>query len=266
MAAERAPAFQFYPKDFLSDERVRLMSHTERGIYITLLCLCWLERSLPAAPEHLAKLVEVPVPRFRRLWEGSLSACFILGSDGRLHQKRLDEERLKQEHYSRRQSDRGKDGARARWHGQESGIAQASTPDSAGIPVSTTRPMPSDGSSSSSSSSVFKEEQKNSVRVSGDPFADAQITERAGRFIERYQVLYQTHRKGARYVVKPARDYQEAVSLCATWPDDRLDQLAEIFLTTNHEWAENGSRTIGQFRALASWCDGKLAEHEAKPA
>lgn len=93
---------------------------------------------------------------------------------------------------------------------------------------------------------------------------DANVTERAGRFIERYEVAYTTHRKGARYLVKPHRDYEAAVGLCRTWPDDRLDKLAAIFLTTDHEWAERGSRTIPQFSALASWCDSKLTEWEQK--
>ena len=73
MAPEKAPAFQFYPKDFLTDERVKLMSHTERGIYISLLCMCWLEGSLPAQPAALAKLVSLTPARFTRLWKGPLS-------------------------------------------------------------------------------------------------------------------------------------------------------------------------------------------------
>jgi len=98
----------------------------------------------------------------------------------------------------------------------------------------------------------------------GDPFKDETITERAGRFIERYADLYPKHRKGARYAVRETRDYAAAVKLCATWPDERLDKLAVIFLTTDHEFAEGGSRTIPQFLALASWCDGRLAEYEHK--
>jgi hypothetical protein len=77
--------------------------------------------------------------------------------------------------------------------------------------------------------------------------------------------MYPQHRKGARYIVRDHRDYPVAVSLCKTWADDaRLDKLAAIFLTTDHKFAEEGSRTIPQFAALASWCDGKLAEWEAK--
>jgi hypothetical protein len=96
---------------------------------------------------------------------------------------------------------------------------------------------------------------------------DGAITERAGRFIERYESLYVQHRSGARYLVKPHRDYEAAVGLCRTWADDdRLDKLAAIFLTTNHQFAESGSRTIPQFAALASWCDSKLTEWEAAHA
>jgi uncharacterized protein YdaU (DUF1376 family) len=111
VGTEKRPAFQFYPKDFLTDERVRLMSHTERGIYITLLCLCWLEGSLPAETKNLAKLVELPHPRFERIWSGVLQGCFLVRTDGRLSHKRLEVERLKQETFARRQSDKSK----ARW-------------------------------------------------------------------------------------------------------------------------------------------------------
>ena len=102
------------------------------------------------------------------------------------------------------------------------------------------------------SSSVFRKNKE-----SGD---DDVISERAGRFIERYQALYQKHRKGAHYLVRPHLDYPKAKELCATWDDERLDKLATVFLLTDHKFAEEGSRTIGQFAALASWCDGRLAE------
>ena len=114
MAPEKSPAFQFYPKDFLTDERVRLMCHTERGVYITLLCVCWLHRSLPFEMKELAKMVEMPVQRFQRLWQNQLHQCFQAGEGGRLFHKRLDAERDKQETNRQRQSDRGKASAAAK--------------------------------------------------------------------------------------------------------------------------------------------------------
>lgn len=108
-----------------------------------------------------------------------------------------------------------------------------------------------------------REKERVSLSVPRDAFTDAEITERAGRFIERYQALYPTHRHGARYAVKPARDYDAAVTLCRTWADDdRLDKLAVCFLTTDHKFAAEGSRTISQFLALASWVDGELSAWE----
>lgn len=105
-----------------------------------------------------------------------------------------------------------------------------------------------------------------SLSPPADPFTDPEITRRAGAFIDRYVRLYQQHRNGARYAVKPVRDYAAAVTLCQTWPDDRLDKLAVIFLKTDHKFAEEGSRTLPQFLGLASWCDGKLAAHEVQKA
>lgn len=45
----KSPAFQFYPKDFLTDINVISMSLEERGAYITLLCYDWLEDGLTEA-------------------------------------------------------------------------------------------------------------------------------------------------------------------------------------------------------------------------
>lgn len=83
---------------------------------------------------------------------------------------------------------------------------------------------------------------------------------RAARFCERYAELYAEHRKGARYYAKPSLDYVEALGLVSTWDDARLEQLVEAFLTTDEPWCRNGSGTIAQFRARASWCDAKLRE------
>lgn len=90
----------------------------------------------------------------------------------------------------------------------------------------------------------------------GDPLA-----ERAGLFVrETYPTLYAKYRKGARYVSRPALDFQEALELCRVWDDARLEKIATAFLMTDHEFAAKGSRTIAQFRALASWCDSQLVE------
>lgn len=88
-----------------------------------------------------------------------------------------------------------------------------------------------------------------------------EVAERAGRFAqETYPALYRKYRNGAFYLGKPTLDFQEALKLCQVWDDERLQKIATVFLTTDHEFAEKGSRSMAQFRSMASWCDSRLRE------
>ncbi len=130
MAREKVPAFQFYPKDFLSDTNVMQMTMTERGVYITLLSACWLDGSLPSDVDGLSRVVQMSPERFGKLWAGPLSRCFqALG--GRLQHKRLDVERDKQAAFRGRQ----KDAAASRWHshGIASVVPEACSPSPSSI-------------------------------------------------------------------------------------------------------------------------------------
>lgn len=108
MAPEKAPAFQFYPREFLMDGNVAGMSLQERGAYITLICLCWQERTLPADMTRLARMVGLPTRTFTRLWR-ALEPCFRVSGDdtSRLIHPRLEKEREKQDAYRQRQSHAG---------------------------------------------------------------------------------------------------------------------------------------------------------------
>lgn len=100
------------------------------------------------------------------------------------------------------------------------------------------------------------------------PQTDQEIAERAGRFLNWYRdEAYPLFRKGARYHKRrgEALEFMEVEKLCRTWDDDeRLRKLAVIFLTTDHRFAESGTRSIAQFASMASWADGRLAEAEAR--
>jgi len=113
MNAEKAPAFQFYPKDFLTDGHVAGMTLAERGAYITLLCLCWREGSLPFDMARLARMVDEPLPAFRRLWP-TLEPCFRK-ENARLVHPGLDQERAKQAARRLASSENGSKGAAKRW-------------------------------------------------------------------------------------------------------------------------------------------------------
>jgi uncharacterized protein YdaU (DUF1376 family) len=111
--SEKSPAFQFYPKDFLSDEKQIRMSLPAVGIYMRLICHCWNEGSLPADAVSLARLSGATGRQIRELWP-SIGPCFRTTEDGRLIHPRLEREREKQQVYRRRQSDAGKASATAR--------------------------------------------------------------------------------------------------------------------------------------------------------
>ena len=141
-----APAFQFYPKDFLSSSRVQRMSLTEIGAYIVLLSHNWLAGGIPTDPNEIAKIVKMPAPRFRRLWAGALSECFVKRGT-MLTNERLDAERKKQMAFRERQSVNGRKGGRR----VGDGLSQPN-------PSLSTRVMES--AESSTGSSVLKEKEE----------------------------------------------------------------------------------------------------------
>jgi uncharacterized protein YdaU (DUF1376 family) len=143
-----SPAFQFYPRDFLSSPKVARMSLTEIGIYIKLLSHCWLNNGLPAEVGKLAGMVGMKPKQFERIWSNVLCECFY-ERGGRLLNERLDEERKKQADYKRRQSDR----ASVRWENRRKTHA-AALPEAASSGID--RVVPAQCSSSSSSSSSSK--------------------------------------------------------------------------------------------------------------
>src|SRR6185295_18845352 len=112
MAREQSPAFQFYPRDFLTDGNVATMTLAERGAYITLLCLCWQEQSLPFEHKKLARVVGVSMAAWIKIWP-ALSPCFSI-TQGRLSHPRLDREREKQAIFREQRSTAGKNSATRR--------------------------------------------------------------------------------------------------------------------------------------------------------
>jgi len=92
----KSPAFQFYPKDFLSDINVASMTMEERGIYITLLSYCWLEGCLKGGSQVVEAICNHP-ENWDEIWD-KVSQCFY-EKDGKFYHKRLEEERKKQEEW-----------------------------------------------------------------------------------------------------------------------------------------------------------------------
>ena len=101
MAREKSPAFQFYPSDFLADSSVCYMDATERGVYIILLCHCWIDGSIPADPKEIRRLARYNGRHWTTVWD-AVQRCFsaaTTGVPGRLIQPRIERERQKQADY-----------------------------------------------------------------------------------------------------------------------------------------------------------------------
>jgi len=267
VATDKAPAYQWYPKDFDSDESVKFMTYEQEGVYRRLLDHQSLHGSIPSNPGEIAALVpKISRARFMKVCWPSMFHKFKPQEDGRLANTRMQRAREDFDTFVSGKQFAGRKSAEVRR--AKFGTAQPRNVEQRSEPVRDVFRTPPEPASASAS--AFKEQEQR-ARVppaapsdpNRDPFTDREITERAGRFVERYLDLYAKHRHGARLPSNPNRDYTEAVTLCSTYPDARLDKLAVIFLTTDHEFAEKGSRTLAQFRSMAGWCDGKLAAHEA---
>ncbi len=106
----KAPAFQFYAGDWLSSQRVALMSLEEEGGYIRLLAFCWQHGSIPDDPEKIARLIGKGASTTLAT---TLATMFEPGGNG-LVNRRLEEVRLEQEAWRAKSSEGGKKSAEKR--------------------------------------------------------------------------------------------------------------------------------------------------------
>lgn len=100
----KAPAFQFYPHDFLVGTAD--LTAEEVGGYIRLLCYQWAKGSLPNDDKKLMQLSGIT----DGLSLGNVSVKFRLCDDGLKRNDRLEKVRLEQQEYRRKQSENGQKG------------------------------------------------------------------------------------------------------------------------------------------------------------
>jgi len=117
----KPPAFQFYPKDWLADEKVKLMLLSERGAYITLLAHCWNEGSIPDDIGMCSALCDCEFSEMESIWP-TVRARFLKSKrNGRLTHKRLELEKKEQKRKRMERSESGKKSAEKRRRMKEIG-------------------------------------------------------------------------------------------------------------------------------------------------
>lgn len=136
---DKSPAFQFYPGDWLRSLRITMMTHEEQGIYIRLLCHCWLNGSIPEDTKQLKALIGgrckiKSIEKVKEMFKKSESIGNTM-----LH-NRLDEERKKQSEYSEKQRNRIKKRWNTEYRGNTAvipdGYSSSSSSDSTVVPGS----------------------------------------------------------------------------------------------------------------------------------
>lgn len=121
----KAPAYQWYPKDYDTDEAVKLMTYEQEGIYRRLLDHQALHGSIPALPAQIAMLVpKVSLKRFLSLWPAI--AVKFADRDGRLQNGKL--ERVKEDTAAFREAKARGGRASAEARAAATGTAQPNKP------------------------------------------------------------------------------------------------------------------------------------------
>lgn len=160
---EKAPAFQFYPKDWLTDIKVKALSFEEKGIYIELLSYSWLE-PLEYSAEELANIIGANLVKTEKILDK-----FFVKNEKVFENKKLENYRKKIEKFTKERKKAGEKGAISRWNkSKNKPIAQPSKNNSSAIAKHMAKPMAND------SSSVFYLLSSSSNILSKDNMSEAQ--------------------------------------------------------------------------------------------
>lgn len=114
MMEKTAPAFQFYASDTMADKRYRMMSLGERGLFISLLCECWVNRSVPADPDGIGKWLGFPSDEVQGVLTERVKS-FFQEKAGELTSAELERYRAELEERRSKMSKGGRKGARTKW-------------------------------------------------------------------------------------------------------------------------------------------------------
>ena len=81
MQNREAPAFQEYAASLLSNRKYRLMTLTQRGLLHTMRLECWVNQSIPANPDELARYLFVDITELTKALTDDLKSFFKLDNE-----------------------------------------------------------------------------------------------------------------------------------------------------------------------------------------
>jgi hypothetical protein len=173
----KAPLFQWYAKDWETDERVRLMGFDAFGLLVHCLNYDWLNGGLPADLGDLAHILGSPLAHVRRIWPRV--APFFVERDGRLFNPELERQRRGYEEFRESRQN----AANARWckHSQCESNAHALQLDK----KSDAHAMHEE-CSASASAFAFSREESQPIATNGS-MASCQFDESYTPFVEVYR-------------------------------------------------------------------------------
>lgn len=118
MARDRAPSFQLYPRDFVEDTAVMVMSLGALGAYTRLFMRAWDQSEpgvLPGDDRRLAMMAQASAAEWRRVREEVATAFDTETRPGFWIQKRMVAVRAEQAERYQRASEAGRKGNATRW-------------------------------------------------------------------------------------------------------------------------------------------------------
>lgn len=127
MPQEKAPAFQFYVRDWRSSRKVQVMSFSHRGMYLEMLIEQWEKGAAPSTATACALALGGSESEWKRAW-AALAACFTARKrDGLFVNAKLEGIRRKARKFQKDQSQKGLSGAKKRWQGHSRGMVRPET-------------------------------------------------------------------------------------------------------------------------------------------
>jgi hypothetical protein len=254
---DKAPAFQFYIKEWRSSRAVQRMSYAERGMYLEMLIEQADKGSLPDCPATCADLLGGSRDDWMAAWP-TLRRNFVVrrsrsedvearkyDPDREIVNLRMSRALRERRAFLLKQKLSGQRGGRASAYKRQK-VQALSLERASMVATAVLNPATASASSSPSASASLTTPQVDAIRIRW--------------FVDRYGELYRQF-CGVDYIGNPRSDYEECQLFVPRYVDDELDRLMAYWFNSDDKFTRDGTRTIAKFRSRIS---GMQQELQAK--